>query len=71
MPVWCSLVRFRKILTIIYSPKCRLEVSAEVDLRELGRAGVEWIHVAQNKDHWKALVITVMILRVRKILLAS
>jgi hypothetical protein len=32
---------------------------------ETGWEGVEWIHVAQTRDQWWALVITVMNLRVR------
>jgi sugar phosphate isomerase/epimerase len=34
------------------------------DLREIGWDGMEWIDLAQNKDQWKALVNTVMNLRV-------
>jgi hypothetical protein len=33
-------------------------------LRDIGWEGVEWIHLAQNKDQWHAVVITVMNLRV-------
>jgi hypothetical protein len=29
-------------------------------LRELGWGGVDWIHVAQDRDQWRALVNTVM-----------
>jgi hypothetical protein len=25
------------------------------DLKEIGHQGVDWIHVAQDKSHWKAL----------------
>jgi hypothetical protein len=28
--------------------------------REVGREGVDWIHVAQGRDQWWALVNTVM-----------
>jgi hypothetical protein len=31
-----------------------------MDLRELGWGGMDWIHLAQDKDHWRALVNTVM-----------
>jgi hypothetical protein len=36
----------------------------KIDLREIGWYGIDWIDVAQNRDQWKALVKTVMNLRV-------
>jgi len=33
---------------------------------ELGSEGVEWIHLAQDRDHWQALVNAVMKFRVPK-----
>jgi hypothetical protein len=36
----------------------------EIDLREIGWDGVDWIDLAQEKEQWKALVNTVMNLRV-------
>jgi alpha-glucosidase (family GH31 glycosyl hydrolase) len=35
-----------------------------MDLREIGQEGVEWIQLAQDKDQWRALLNTVMNLRV-------
>jgi hypothetical protein len=35
-----------------------------MDLREIGWWGVEWIHLAQDKDLWQAVVNAVMNLRV-------
>jgi hypothetical protein len=35
-----------------------------MDLREIGFGYVDWIHWAQNRDRWRALVNTVMNLRV-------
>jgi hypothetical protein len=35
-----------------------------MDLWEIGLEGVEWIHPAQYRDRWRALVNTVMNLRV-------
>jgi len=35
-----------------------------MDLRETGRENVGWIHLAQDRDQWQAIVNTVMILRV-------
>jgi hypothetical protein len=31
-----------------------------IDLREIGWEGVDWIHLPQDMDHWKALVNMVM-----------
>jgi hypothetical protein len=35
-----------------------------MDLREMGGGGMDWIDVAQDRDQWRALVDTVMNLRV-------
>jgi hypothetical protein len=35
-----------------------------MDLREIGWDGVDWIDMAQDKDRWRALVKTVLKLRV-------
>jgi hypothetical protein len=35
-----------------------------MDLREIGRDGVDWVDLVQDRDHWRALVNTVMNLRV-------
>jgi hypothetical protein len=35
-----------------------------MDLREIGWGHVEWIHLAQDRDHWRAVVNAVMNLRV-------
>jgi hypothetical protein len=36
----------------------------KMDLRELGWDGVDWIDMAQDRDQWRALVNTVLNLRV-------
>jgi hypothetical protein len=36
----------------------------KMDLREIGLGVMDWIDVAQDKDHWRALVNTVMNFRV-------
>jgi hypothetical protein len=44
----------------------RWEDEIRMDLREIacGGGGVEWIQLAQDRDRWRALAITVMNLRV-------
>jgi hypothetical protein len=36
----------------------------KMDVREMGWGGMDWIDLAQDRDQWRALVITVMNLRV-------
>jgi hypothetical protein len=36
----------------------------KMDLREIGWDGIDWIDLAQDRDQWRALVNTVMNLRV-------
>jgi hypothetical protein len=47
-------------------PRRRWEDITRKDLREIGWEGVEWIHLVQNKDHWRAVVNTVLNLCVPK-----
>jgi hypothetical protein len=47
-------------------PRCRWEDNIEMDLREIVFGDVYWIHWAQDRDRWRALVNTVMNLRVPK-----
>jgi hypothetical protein len=42
----------------------RREDGIKMDLREIGWGGVEWIHLGQNRDCWRAVVNAVMNLRV-------
>jgi hypothetical protein len=40
--------------------RCRWEDNIRLDLREIGWEGMDWMHLAQNRDQWQALVNTVM-----------
>jgi hypothetical protein len=45
-------------------PRYRSMDNIKMDLREIGWGGTDWIDLAQDRDQWKALVNTVMNLRV-------
>jgi hypothetical protein len=45
-------------------PRSRWVDNIIIDLREIGWDGVDWIELAQDKDQWRALVNTVINLRV-------
>jgi hypothetical protein len=46
-------------------PRRRWAYNIKMDLREIGWDVMDWIDLAQDRDQWKALVNTVMKLRVR------
>jgi hypothetical protein len=41
-------------------PRRRWVDNINMDLREIGWSGIDWIDLAQNRDQWRALVSTVM-----------
>jgi hypothetical protein len=45
-------------------PRRRWVDNINMDLREIGWDGVDWIDMAQDSDQWRALVNTVLNLRV-------
>jgi hypothetical protein len=45
-------------------PRSRWEDNIKMDLREIGFGDMDWIRWAQDRDRWRALVNTVMNLRV-------
>jgi hypothetical protein len=45
-------------------PRCKWVDNTKIDLREIGWDGMDWIDLIQDRDQWKALVNTVMKLRV-------
>jgi hypothetical protein len=42
------------------SLRCGWEDNMKMDLREIGWSGMDWFDLAQDRDHWRALVNTVM-----------
>jgi hypothetical protein len=45
-------------------PRHRWADNIEMDLREIGWDGMDWIDLAQDRGQWRALVNTVMNIRV-------
>jgi hypothetical protein len=45
-------------------PRRRWEDNIKMGIREFGWGGVDWIDLVQDRDRWRALVNTVMNLRV-------
>jgi len=45
-------------------PRRRWEDNIRLGLEELGQEVVDWVHLAQARDQWRAVVNTVMNLRV-------
>jgi hypothetical protein len=41
-------------------PKYWREDNNKINLKEIGCEGVDWIHLAQDRDQWRALVNAVM-----------
>jgi hypothetical protein len=46
-------------------PRCRWEDNIKMDLKKVRCGGMDWIGLAQDRDRWRALVNSVMNLRVQ------
>jgi hypothetical protein len=46
-------------------PKGKWEDNIRMDLRRIEWVGVDWIHLAQDRDQWRAVVNRVMNIRVQ------
>ena len=42
------------------TPRRRWEDSIKMDLQEMGCEGMDWVHLAQDRDRWRALVNAVL-----------
>jgi hypothetical protein len=62
--VYSTLVEKPEMKRTLGTPRGRWEDDIRMDLREKEWEGVDWFHLAQDRDQWRALVITVMNLRV-------
>jgi hypothetical protein len=48
------------------TPRRRWEDNIRVVLKEIGWEGVDWMHLAQDRDWWRTVVKTVLKFRVTK-----
>ena len=48
------------------TPRCRWGDNIKMDLQEVGGGYEDWMALAQDRDRWRALVSTLMNLRVPK-----
>jgi hypothetical protein len=51
-------------MKLLGRPKRKWVDNIKMDLRETGRDGVDWIDMAHDRDQWRALINTVLSLRV-------
>jgi hypothetical protein len=51
-------------MRLLGRPRHRWEDNIKMDLLEVGCGGTGWIDLAQDRDRWRAVVYTVMNLRV-------
>jgi hypothetical protein len=45
-------------------PRCRWVGNIEIDIREIGWDSMDWLDLVQDSDQWRALVNTVINLRI-------
>jgi hypothetical protein len=45
-------------------PRRRWVVNIKMELKEIGWCGMDWMDLAQDRDQWRAIVNTVMNLRI-------
>jgi len=65
--IYRLLVRKLEAKRPLGRPRNRREDNIKMDLREVGGGFGDWMELAQDRDRWRALVSTVMNLRVPKI----
>ena len=59
-----QIVIIMKFLLILGRPRLRWEDNIKMDIQEVGGGCGDWMELAQDRDRWRALVSTVLNLRV-------
>jgi len=62
--VYATLIGNAEMTITLGRPRHRWEDNIRLDLRETGWEGMDWINLAQDRDHWQAVLNTVMKLQV-------
>ena len=60
----CFLVRKPEGKRPLGRPRRRWEDNIKMDLQEMGEGGGDWMELSQDRERWRALVSTVMNLRI-------
>jgi hypothetical protein len=55
---------FSTSITQLGRHSCRWKDNIKMDLREIGWGGMDWSHLAQDRDQWSAVVNTAVNLQV-------
>jgi hypothetical protein len=59
-----SIHNKRLVLKTLGRPRHGWEDNMKMDFQEVGCGGIEWLELAQDRDRWRALVNSLMNLRV-------
>jgi hypothetical protein len=62
--LYCNILGMPEGKKPLGRPRRRWVDNIKMDLRQIGWDGIDWIDLAQDRDQWRALVNTVMNLRV-------
>jgi hypothetical protein len=55
-----ALIQWKEEILLRGRPRHRLEDIIRLDRTEIGWEGVDWTHLAHDRDQWRAVVNTVM-----------
>jgi hypothetical protein len=59
-----DLVMRPKVKRPLTRPKCKWKDNIKMSLQEVGYGSMDWIHLAQGRDRWRTVVLSVMNLRI-------
>jgi hypothetical protein len=59
-----SMAQILPLARHLFSGRCRWVDNIKMNLREIGWGSMDWVHLAQHRGQWKALVNTTRNIRV-------